>query len=216
MTARYHWTTLALSDVKRVNGGTINDSILAAYILALSETRDKPCLVEIHITIDLRRYLDEKTAPLACNLSGMASVCLTVDKQDTFQYVIAQVQSQTALLKSGSVGLESFATTTYLRTLPYQKAKAALIEAGKNSRASGVAAPILSNLGQIARDTISFGDCAVTGITPLLPAMRAPAFILGASGYNDTLTLCAGYYPEERAPDDIMSLLDSIHQILEK
>lgn len=212
-TVCYSWTSLPLSDVRR-DGSTVNDCLLAAYIQALSEVCPDKSTVEIHMTVDLRRYLDEEAAPLAGNLSGMATISLEVGQQTSYTLMLLEVQRQTALLKSGHMGLSSAAMMTYLRTMPYSMAKGALLEAGRKSRASGIAAHILTNLGRLAADTIMFGNARVTDVIPLLPAMRAPAFMLGACGWGDKLTLSAGYYAEERAAEDIEKLLNSIREIL--
>lgn len=212
--ASYRWISMPLSAVKHANSGTVNDRLLAAYITALAKACGEPRAISIHTTVDLRRYLGKENAPLACNLSGMASVCLTVDQQTSFSCALAEVRQQTTLLKAEAAGLSSAAAMTCLRSMPYGKAKAFLLEAGRKSRASGAAAPILSNLGQIVQGALSFGNAAVTGIVPLLPAMHAPAFMLGASGYGDELTVSAGYYAEERSSDWIENLLQNIRDIL--
>lgn len=211
---QYQWITLPLSAAKH-KGGTVNDCVLSAYILALAKMCALPRTITTHLTIDLRRYLDEETAPLAANVSGMAGVSLTITSDASFASVLEEVRRQTMLLKSGHAGLSGAAMMTYLRTMPYKKARGALLEAGRNSRVSGTAAPILSNLGQIESATIRFGDTSVTNIITLLPAMRAPAFMLGVSGYRDSLTLSVGYFTEERHSGDINQLLLSMRDIIE-
>jgi NRPS condensation-like uncharacterized protein len=212
--AQYRWTSLPLSAVK-CPGGTVNDRLLAAYALALSSTCIAEGPVVIHMTVDLRRYLDEASAPIASNLSGMEAVSVAFSPQASFANVLAEVHRQTVLLKSNHAGLSSAAMMSYLRTMPYGKARGVLVDAGRKSRLSGTAAPILSNLGQIFSDTMRFGDSVVTDILPLLPALHAPAFMLGAGGYGDMLTLSAGFFAEERAADGVEQLLLSIRDILQ-
>lgn len=103
----------------------------------------------------------------------------------------------------------------YLRELPYAQAKAALTKTADQSRRSGVAAPILSNLGRISACNLTFGSAAVTNVIPLLPAMHAPAYLLGASGYENILTLSVGYYTEERQPDAVKNHLAALSAILQ-
>ena len=101
----------------------------------------------------------------------------------------------------------------YLRTMPYAKAREALIAAGAKSRLSGMAAPILSNLGGFEGE-MRFGNAVVTDILPLLPAIHAPAFMLGATSYADGLTLSAGFYAEEREASEVERLLADIREKL--
>ena len=210
---QYRWISLPLSAARRP-GGTVNDFLLAAYAFALSKICGSFDPIVLHMTVDLRRYLDESSAPVAGNLSGMESVSITITPQASFADVLAEVRQQTALIKSGHPGLASAAMMTCLRTMPYAKAREVLLDAGRKSRLAGTAAPILSNLGLISPGTIRFGDAAVTDVLSLLPALHAPAFILGAGGYGDTLTLSAGFYAEERAADGIERLLQDIRAIL--
>lgn len=126
---------------------------------------------------------------------------------------LSGVHRQTAHLKSNHPGLSSAAMMAYLRTMPYAKAREALIAAGAKSRLSGMAAPILSNLG-VFQGEMRFGDAVVTDILPLLPAMHAPAFMLGASSYAGVLTLSAGFYAEEREASEVERLLADIREKL--
>lgn len=135
--------------------------------------------------------------------------------QHTFADVLAEVHRQTALLKSNHAGLSSAAMMSYLRTMPYGKAREVLMDAGRKSRLWGTAVPILSNLGQISKGMMRFGDAAVTDILALLPTLHAPAFMLGADGYGNLLTLSAGFYAEERPADGVERFLLSIGDILQ-
>ena len=211
---QYRWISMPLSAVRRP-GGTVNDRLLAAFARALPGSCAQKGPIAIHMTVDLRRYLDEAAAPAACNLSGMEAVSVTVSPQDSFAATLASVQRQTALLKENRPGLSSAAMMAYLRTMPYSMAREALLGAGRKSRLSGTAAPILSNLGLIFPGTMHFGDAVVTEILPFLPILNAPAFMLGAGGYGDVLTLSAGFYAEERDAGEVERLLAKIRDALQ-
>lgn len=212
-TIRYLWDSLPLSAVRKP-GSTVNDRLLAAYALALSKACEGRQRISLHMTVDLRRYLECEETPLAANLSGMEAIHLKIAPRAAFSDILAEVTEQTARLKADYMGLSGAAMMTYLRTLPYEKAKGALIDAGRKTRASGEAAPILSNLGGVFSGCIHIGDAVVTSILALLPVLHAPAFMIGAIGYADTLTLSAGVYGEERSVMDTQRLLCDIREIL--
>ena len=214
-TVRYQWTSLPLSAVKRQDY-TINDCVLAAYLFTLASTCPDVEALTVHMTVDLRRYLDETSRPVAANLSGMASVSLPNVPDASYAALLANVHRQTSQLKEKPIGLSSAAMMTYLRTLPYAQAKAALAKAADKSRAMGSAAPLLSNLGRIASNPLTFGQATVKNVLALLPAMHAPSFMLGASGYGDTLTLSAGYYAEERKADDVKTFLNCLSEVMQE
>ncbi len=209
----YRWLSLPLSAVRRP-GGTVNDRLIAALAMALSARRTGRERTEIHLTVDLRRYLDDASAPAAANLSGMESVVAEVLPESSYERVVEEVRAQTSVIKSGRPGISGAAMMTYMRTMPYAKARVYLTGAGEKSRASGVAAPILSNLGLVAPGALALGGIAVRGVVPLLPAMRAPAFMLGACGYGGELTISAGFYAGERAGSDVGRLLEDIRDRL--
>lgn len=209
---QYRWTSMPLSAVRRP-GVTVNDRLLYAYALALSDTISGEAPIEIHMTVDLRRYLETVSAPITCNLSGMETVRVTVSPKESSVWSLADVHRQTTLMKSNHAGLSSAAMMACLRTLPYEKARALLLSEGRKSRHMGTAAPILSNLGLICPDAMHFGNAEVLNILPLLPAMHAPAFLLGAGSYEDALTLSAGFYAEERATAEVERLLQKIRDI---
>lgn len=211
---RYQWITLPLSAVKR-SDCTINDCLLAAYLWTLSSLCPGADMLSIHLTVDLRRYLDDASMPLAANQSGMASLSVKNELSASYTAMLTEVKRQTQLLKAQPIGLSGAAMMRYLRELPYAQAKAALTKTAGQSRISGVAAPILSNLGRIVPGQLAFGSAIVTNVIPLLPAMHAPAYMLGASGYGDLLTLSVGYYIEERKADIVENQLATLSALIQ-
>lgn len=214
-TVLHRFVSLPLHAIRR-EGITVNDRLLAAYALTLHEKSGNGSPAVIHMTVDLRRYLEEKAVPAACNLSGMESVTAALCPGQTFANTLLDIQAQTARLKSNRPGLGSAAMMAYLRTMPYLKVREMLLDAARKTRQSGIAAPILSNLGFISSEPMRFGDALVTSIVPLLPALHAPAFMLGAFSFGDTLTLSAGFYGEERDAENVEKLLQAIRDRLLK
>lgn len=209
----YRWLSLPLNQVQQP-GATVNDRLLAAYAMAAAKAQAEPVPVELHFTVDLRRYLEENAAPAAANLSGMETVRADIAPEASFHDVLEIIRAQTAQIKAGRPGLASAAMMCYMRAMPYHTAREALRLAGQKSRALGMAAPILSNFRLFVPENLVFGGTAVTDILPLPPAMRAPAFLLGAGSFGGKLTLSAGFYPRERAADSVERLLQTIRDIL--
>ena len=207
------WISLPLSQIKK-SGCTINDLLLASYARAIYGSGVKESQVTIHMTIDLRRYLDASNMPFACNLSGMESITIPIIAGESFSSTLEAIKKQTSLIKSGQPGIGSAAMMTYLRTMPYKIARNVLLDAGRKVREAGTSAPILSNLGLISHEHMHFGSAYVTDIIPVLPALHAPAFMLGALSFGDTLTLSAGFYEEERDAAQVELLLSGMRDLL--
>ena len=70
--------------------------------------------------------------------------------------------------------------------------------------------PTISNLGLLSKSLIQFGKNVVTEAYVLPPVVRAPGFLLVASGYNGILTLSVGYYKGSVYRWYIKKLLDKI------
>lgn len=210
---QYEWLSLPLSAARRP-GCTVNDRLLAASSRALTDDHGDGRTTSIQFTVDLRRYLDAESAPVACNLSGIESVSVYVSPQETFDRTLTNIRVQTGLVKADRPGLASAAAMAFLRTMNYRKAREFLLDSEKKRRLLGTAIPILSNLGQLCQGTMWFGSIPVVNILQLLPAFHAPAFMLAASGYENSLTLSAGFYAGERKADDVRRYLRKIRDEL--
>jgi NRPS condensation-like uncharacterized protein len=209
---RYAWVTIPLAEIKTVPGCTINDLLLAACARALTYETDAEQSVVLNMTVDLRRYLKEEDMPAVCNLSGMEKVCFAVTQGEGFAETAVKAARETAAVKAGQPGLNSAASMTYLRMMPFEKARAFLIDASRRAKAAGAAAPIVSNLGWMHKGNMRFGNVNVLNILPLTPAMHAPAFMLGAGSYGGNMTLSAGYFEGERQVEDVERFLNKIRE----
>jgi NRPS condensation-like uncharacterized protein len=208
---RFACESFPLSCVKRIPGTTVNDVLLTACARALSAGGQT---TQIHLTIDLRRYLEEGKAPIACNLSGIEAIVFDGINEELFEDTVKKTGLITKAMKENQPGLFSAASMAYLNSMPYWKAKSFLLDAGQKARNSGTAAPLLSNLGMLFAGEMRFGDVPVTKILPVTPAMHAPAFMLGAGSYLDTFTLSAAFYEEERSCEEVNSFLKKVWQAM--
>ncbi len=208
--ACYAFVTIPLAAVKPMSGATVNDLLLASCARALSHETDGEQAVTLHMTVDLRRYFKEEDAPAVCNLSGMETVCIDPVRGEPFAKTLEKVRLKTAAIKSGQPGLASAAAMTYLRQMPFEKARLFLIDASRKAKRTGEAAPIVSNLGWLFKGTMRFGNVPVTDVLPLALAMHAPSFMLSAGSYGEHLTLSAGFFDAERRAQDVERFLQRV------
>lgn len=209
---QFVWVTLPLTDIKPVPGCTVNDLLLAACSRALIRETGAEQSIVLNMTVDLRRYLKEENAPAVCNLSGMEKVCFTAASGEAFAETAGKAARKTAAVKADHPGLNSAASMVYLRMMPFEKARSFLLVASRKAKAAGAAAPIVSNLGWLHKGEMRFGDILVTEIIPLVPAMHAPAFMLGAGSYGGYMTLSAGYFEGEREAETVERFLNTIRE----
>ena len=98
-----------LHDYCRRNNATINDAVLAAYYRALAKTtgmEGKP--LNLPIMIDMRRYLQDKTADSFTNLSSTVITRITVDCGETFQETLMKVNREMKARKANQMGINGF------------------------------------------------------------------------------------------------------------
>lgn len=192
------------------SGCTVNDVLLFRIFRAMRRLGYMPesCReADIMATVDLRRYLPQDQREGIFNLSGFMRVRAGVEQLCDPEKALADITGQTSAAKAGQAGLDSVLSMELMRAMPYSAAKAAVAQMWAHTERTGLSVPIFSNLGRLAGEDLHFGKHRVTGAYSVLPAMRAPAFLLGASFYGERLVWSAGFYSPERTREDAEALL---------
>lgn len=213
---RYERLTIPLSDLRaRKNKATMNDLIIAAFMRLLvrfdteaaANSPDRVSQQAIHVTIDLRRYLDQEQAPVVCNLSGMEKVRVDIQLDEDFDQTLDKVHAQMQQVKNENPGLHSAVSMEFLTQMNFAKAKGFLMQASSQAKLAGKSAPILSNLGFITKEELRLGEVAASRVFVVTPGMHAPAFMLGVSSYGNDMTLVATYFEKEHTAEEMRSFL---------
>jgi NRPS condensation-like uncharacterized protein len=219
---RCEWLTFPHALLRgRAGGITVNDCLVAAYMRVLArysraeEAEQQPGRQTIHVTVDLRRYLNPEETPVVCNLSGMEKVNACLDHNESFGASVQKVHEAMLQVKSANPGLHSAASMEFLAQISYSKAKAALLQASSQVKAAGVSAPLLSNMGMMTQqEPLCFGEAAANRAYAVTPAMHAPAFMLGASSYGAEITLTVSYFEHEHTGSQIAGFLAAMKKEL--
>ena len=203
----------------KARNATINDMILAAYYRAMSEmgTPDYSELMEIPVTVDLRRYLPDHKTEAIRNFSGSEFTKLALLPNESFEETLARIAPMMNEIKNSrpglqsAIGLERVEKLTFSETLAYYK-----IVSEWPKVCGDKCAPVLSNLGVISKPVIKFGNIIVTDAYIVPPVVRTPGLLLMASTYNGIITLAAGIYEGSIALENIETLLNKIkNQLVE-
>jgi len=172
---------------------TVNDLLLTALyrtFFVLNNTQEgKPMIMQV--SIDLRRYCQNRKAEAICNLSGALYVALERKNGEAFGGTLERVSAAIGKLKKGYPGLESAAGIEYLYSQGYVGLEKYLSESAALSRKYGVTFPLLSNFGVLSGTC--FGNLHVTNCYLTSPIMYPPGFMLGVTTFNDEMTLSIGY-----------------------
>lgn len=209
-----HEQTLRLIQGAKAQQATLNDIITTAYFRALSHftVYAEPCTAErmIGITIDLRRYLPNRTTGAVCNLSGMEMPVIKMEDNETFNQTLGRVKQSMDKIKSQNPGLSSAAGMELLANMKLSAVKEMYKQQYEQALKMGMALPLLTNFGIIANEPIQFGDLQAEDGYMTSPIMYAPFFTLGASSFNGRLTLTIGYHSPDTSEELVEKFLDSV------
>lgn len=196
----------------RAHGATINDIILTAYFRALFDMIEPKLYapMEIQFTVDLRRYLPEEENISISNLSGIESLRLPGIKCESFTSTLERVVLAMKRIKIHFPGMQSALACELMRGMNSQEVLETVKKEWQTSLVSGKSSPMLTNLGVISPTPLFFGEVEAEDAYVVTPAFHAPAFMLGASTYNEVLTLTAGYYESATKKEDVDHFLDLV------
>ena len=201
-----------ISAYAKAHGATINDIILTAFFRALfnmiKPESDAP--MEIQFTVDLRRYLPEGEKIAISNLSGIESLRLSEIKCEPFVVTLERVVFIMKSIKTRFLGIKSALACELMAGMDFREVLGMNKKEWERSLASGKSSPMLTNLGVISPYPLFFGETAAEDAYLVTPAFHAPAFMLGASTYQEILTLTAGYYEPGIRKENVDCLLDLV------
>lgn len=192
---------------------TINDLVLTAYYRVMNELTKPPSgeLMEIPLTIDLRRYLPDHRTEAIRNFSGSEFTRFTMIRGESFGETLPRIAAMMNDIKrnrpglQSAIGLERLEKLTFKETLDYYRGISQWPVSCPDK-----CAPVLSNLGVVSDSLLHFGKYTVTDAYIVPPVVRAPGLLLMISTYNGIMTLAAGFYEASIPHGYISTLLNEI------
>ncbi len=187
---------------------TVNDLLLTALyrtFFAINNIAEcKPMIFQV--SIDLRRYLPNHKAEAICNLSGAIYLVLKRKNGENFEGTLARVVASMEKLKANHPGLESAAGLEYLFSQGYAGMEKYMVQSAEMGKKYNVTFPLLSNFGVLC--DYHFGELQMNSGYISSPIMYQPGFMLGATTFNDEMTLSVGFCGEENIKP-VRSFLDT-------
>ena len=172
---------------------TVNDLLLTAlyrtFFAINNIPEDKPMILQV--SIDLRRYLPSHKAEAICNLSGAIYIALERKNGENFEGTLARVVASMEKLKLNFPGIESAAGLECLFSQGFTGMEKYLVQSAEMGKKYNVTFPLLSNLGVLC--DYNFGELQMTSGFISSPIMYQPGFMLGATTFNQEMTLSVGY-----------------------
>ena len=187
----------AIKVYAKSKGATINDLLLATLyrtFFVLNNTAEDKHMIH-QVSIDLRRYCPNHKAEAVCNLSGALYIALERKIGEKFEQTLGRVTASLNKIKTDYPGLESAAGLEYLFRQGYVGLEKYLAESAAIGKQHNVTFPLLSNFGVLHDNR--FGELSVKKGYISSPIMYQPGFMLGATTFNDEMTLSVGYCGQE-------------------
>lgn len=168
---------------------TVTAVLLTAMFRSLFEMLESPRGEEfaIGVSMDLRHRFSGNPDQAICALSLGINPCITYLDEESFGETLQRASGALEELKRNNaelvdaIAVEAWATMDYSAFLA--QIQAILQWVADNGKSN----PLLSNIGVI--DPLNFSHCQAADVYLLTPVVIPPAFVLGVTTYNRTLTL---------------------------
>ncbi|MDD4127486.1 MAG: hypothetical protein PHV39_07355 [Methanomicrobium sp.] len=186
----------------RVLGGSINDVVIAAYFLSMSDLTGHMGPIDIFFPVNLRRYLNDGSRVMS---NQAANVCLTLNRNpgEGMKDVLPRVIRETKLLKEKSIGIrEQIIMDTACDPEGRQIHKMA--EEMAALQKSGFADIFISNPGPINLPDIE----GLTDAYVCYPGCCMPATCFVTSTFRRHMTITIGYQDSKRAREGTRKAMD--------
>jgi NRPS condensation-like uncharacterized protein len=192
---------------------TINDIMVAAILRSLIKFIKPSGKKELQIvgTVNLRRYLDSSYIKGLCNLSSFYLPFFGKDPGENFEDTLEIVKTTINKLKNDYLGLGFIlGSFTFLAPYPYVGKIKIIKKIYKTIVETGKLTPAFTNMGKIDENLLDFGNTEVLEAKLLVPPVYPPAFILGLSGFKNSLTLTTGFFESSINKDDYLKMFELI------
>lgn len=190
-------------------GVTMNDVFLTAFYRSMFLLTDQPYYkdMEVVVTVDLRRYIDNKQYYDISNMSGNINMSLC-RKNDNFLSTLERVKKKMDNLKNDNPGIYNIAAMEMLKNMKYSDVKSFTQNSSKLAKESLLASPKFSNLGLLADGVMNFGDVIVEDIFLQAPANYAPHSMFVLESYNKKITFTVSYFENDKNAEITKKICD--------
>ncbi|PKL70876.1 MAG: hypothetical protein CVV30_05925 [Methanomicrobiales archaeon HGW-Methanomicrobiales-1] len=177
----------------RTFGGNVNDAVMAAYFLAMSDLTGRMGPVEIFFPVNLRQHRNDGSRVMS---NQATNVCFALERMEGegMEEILARVIKETKQLKGKSIGIAEQAVMDAACD-PEGRCIHRMVEQMAAMQKAGLADIFISNPGPI-----TLPDCeGLTGAYVCYPGGYMPTTCFVTSTFRGQMTLTMGYQDSERA-----------------
>jgi NRPS condensation-like uncharacterized protein len=192
----------------RALGGSINDAMMAAYFLSMSDLTGHRGPVAIFFPVNLRQHLDDGSRVMS---NQATNACFTLEwkEKDGIEEVLSRVIKETTVLKAGRIGVAEQVEMDRICD-PEGRRVHEMVEEMAAMQRAGMADIFISNPG-----TITLPD--MEGLTDAYfcyPGGYMPTTCFATSTFRGKLTITMGYQESDRVRTGTRKAMDLFRQHL--
>lgn len=202
------------------HGVTLNDIMVAAFLRSLHEILRPAFNVPMRLgtTVDLRRYLPNRKALGICNLSGVFKLNFGTKLGESIRETVQLVHDRMQEHKADYLGLGDSRYFMFGELVPHPWAVWAFHKVKRLNQmlSTKEVSPALTNMGIISREQVNFGDAPVVDAFLTPPLVLPPLFLIGLSGFEESLTASLGFCESGIPQSTVVDLLNNVESQLAK
>lgn len=195
----YHRECVSSPDLEAIRtrarefGGSINDVVIAAYFLSMSDLTGHMGPVDIFFPVNLRQHKNDGSRAMS---NQAANVCLSLDRRvgEGMEEILPRVTRETKLLKGNSIGICEQVLMD-MASDPEGRQIQEMVEEMAALQESGFADIFISNPGPIALPDME----GLTDAYICYPGCSMPTTCFITSTFRGQMTITMGYQDSERA-----------------
>jgi NRPS condensation-like uncharacterized protein len=184
------------------SAGSINDAVMAAYFLAMSDLTGFPGPIDIFFPVNLRRYLDDGSRVMS-NQAANVSFPMERNPGERMDEILPRVVGQVKALKKNGIGLPEQAAMDALSD-PEGLYVEMMVREMEDMQKSGLADIFISNPGPfVLPDMEGLEDAYIC-----YPGVYMPTTCFVTSTFRGRMTVTMGYQDSRRAREGTRKAMD--------
>jgi NRPS condensation-like uncharacterized protein len=186
-------TLRAIKARARALGGSINDAMMAAYFLSMSDLTGHMGPVAIFFPVNLRQHLDDGSRVMS---NQATNVCFTLERKegDGIAEVLSRVIDETRILKAGRIGIAEQVEMDRICD-PEGRRIHQMVEEMAAQQKAGLADIFISNPGPLTLPEVE----GLADAYFCYPGGYMPTTCFATSTFRGRLTITMGYQDSDRA-----------------
>ncbi len=198
----------ALRDHARTSGGTLNDLVMAAYFLAMTDLTGHPGPVDIFFPVNLRQHLNDGSRVMS-NQAANISFPLERLPGEGMEEILPRVIRQTGALKAGYIGITEQVEMDRACD-PEGKEIHRMAERMVDLQRAGLADIFISNPGPITLPDVE----GLSEAYLCYPGCSMPTTCFVTSTFRGRMTITMGYQDSMRAREGTRRAMDLFRRYL--